>query len=1086
VHNIINQEVTKIMTIQLQEYIDKIHQAPLDKLKGASWLENHLLLELGLNDEKLDEFPKHLHPHCGFGLKSWQYPNQFSKYLVWLSEQNIGSYLEIGCRHGGTFIITVEYLQRFGTLDIAVAIDPFYSDIVHSYAKFKNNIIYLTIASQDLEMKNILNQNYFDLILVDGDHSAAGVRHDYHLVENRAKFIALHDIVNNVCPGVVHLWSNLKNSYGQTFEFVEQYESLLHSYLGIGIVDTTSKKYSSIQIEPVKIEPILEKHYRPFWSVMIPTYNCANYLEETLKSVLAQDPGPEQMQIEVVDDGSTKDDPEAVVKEIGQGRVTFFRQPENVGAPANFNTCVQRAKGHWVHILHGDDVVLPGFYNRLKEGINQEANLGAAFCRYIIMDENSHWQNLLSPIERKTPGILEGFLASMCLINRIMTPCIVVKRSVYEELGGFNLELFHSADWDMWKRVILNYPIWYEPQILACFRQHSTSDTSRLQRTGDNILEALRAIEISQTYLPPILVEYLSNKPQERHGLAALEKASKVLQTGNLEVAIAQIKAAIGCNQSPKFIKSIFEVLWLDLSTQLIETNSLPLTAFKSLLSEAQFLYKLRENISNYQTSPKNADLINELQEQRQRIAEKWLNLPYEELKDNYLGEQGIAHRLIIDSGFIIELTIDQNQVFVQTLSQKLLEVNDESKYYNYLLAGMLYFRAYQLDLTLQFSTIPQWLLQEYIKFIFASSKEDTEKCSLYQQKAIDELYRCLCVDETIDKNKMARNVLHTPSFMPPQQTSVTDPYVYIRYREILEKVLSLNWYKIEYEFGERTQRRRKIRLAILADNFTDKGSTRSTLPIYEYLSREFEVTLLCLANYNTALEKYCQSCASAFVVLPEDLWNKIDLIRNLDLDILIIEVDDGGRNNQVYLMSLFRMARVQIATGEVVAKMCSPNIDEHILLKESDNVASFLKEKLFKQEQKLLINRLKLRETNYLIFPDWSKDENLLYSELSQVLATLSNSTCVSQISLIIDTNKIDKNEVDALLTAISMNLIMDQGLESLEELQISYSANLSQSQWDLLLPCITGRIKLENEDRDTIVNASAENILECQLSEL
>ena len=112
------------------------------------------------------------------------------------------------------------------------------------------------------------------------------------------------------------------------------------------------------------IAPVSEAVNRPLWSVMVPTYNCANYLELTLKSVLEQDPGPEQMQIEVIDDRSTKDDPEAVVNEIGKGRVSFFRQPQNVGAQANFTTCVQRSRGHLVHILHGDDAVLPGFYRR--------------------------------------------------------------------------------------------------------------------------------------------------------------------------------------------------------------------------------------------------------------------------------------------------------------------------------------------------------------------------------------------------------------------------------------------------------------------------------------------------------------------------------------------------------------------------------------------------------------------------------------------------------------------------------------------------------------------------------------------------
>src|SRR5439155_15058238 len=63
-----------------------------------------LLLQLGLNDEGMHEMPPALHPHCGQGLRIWQYPIQFSRYLVELSRLEVRSYLELGVRHGGAFV----------------------------------------------------------------------------------------------------------------------------------------------------------------------------------------------------------------------------------------------------------------------------------------------------------------------------------------------------------------------------------------------------------------------------------------------------------------------------------------------------------------------------------------------------------------------------------------------------------------------------------------------------------------------------------------------------------------------------------------------------------------------------------------------------------------------------------------------------------------------------------------------------------------------------------------------------------------------------------------------------------------------
>lgn len=79
-----------------------------------------------------------------------------------------------------------------------------------------------------------------------------------------------------------------------------------------------------IPIKPPIIKPIANSEARPLFSIMIPSYNCTRYLTTTLTSVLCQDPGPLNMQIEVIDDCSTDGDVKLLVDEIGKGRIGFY------------------------------------------------------------------------------------------------------------------------------------------------------------------------------------------------------------------------------------------------------------------------------------------------------------------------------------------------------------------------------------------------------------------------------------------------------------------------------------------------------------------------------------------------------------------------------------------------------------------------------------------------------------------------------------------------------------------------------------------------------------------------------------------
>ncbi|MBV8886847.1 MAG: glycosyltransferase [Chroococcidiopsidaceae cyanobacterium CP_BM_RX_35] len=297
------------------------------------------------------------------------------------------------------------------------------------------------------------------------------------------------------------------------------------------------------------LAPVSDDQQRPLWSVMIPTYNCANYLRETLMSVLAQDLGSEVMQIEVIDDHSTEDDPAAVVEEIGQGRVTFYRQPQNVGHTKNFQTCLERSRGTLIHLLHGDDCVLNGFYCKLQQAFAENSDIGAAFCRYIYMDEHGHWQ-LISLLEKPQSGVLDHWLEKIAVEQRIQTPSIVVRREIYETLGTFDSRLSWTEDWEMWVRITAHYPIWYEVEPLALYRMHANSSTGRRTRTGENIRDLRKAISLMKDYLPDDCADTLSESALRFYAFYALNDARRFVMQRDMHAALNQIREALLCCSS--------------------------------------------------------------------------------------------------------------------------------------------------------------------------------------------------------------------------------------------------------------------------------------------------------------------------------------------------------------------------------------------------------------------------------------------------------------------------------------------------------------------------------------------------------
>jgi glycosyltransferase involved in cell wall biosynthesis len=296
---------------------------------------------------------------------------------------------------------------------------------------------------------------------------------------------------------------------------------------------------------------------------MIPTYNCAHYLRKALHSVLCQDPGRDAMQIEVIDDHSTNDDPEAVVKEMGKGRVNFFKQPENVGYIRNFETCLHRSSGRLIHLLHADDYVLDGFYSKMQQAFEADLAIGAVYCRHIIMDENGHWRRI-SPLEQPESGILKNCVERIYVRHPIQAPSIVSRRDVFEKLGGFDRRISCSGeDWEMWVRIACKYPIWFEVEPLAVYRSHSASLSGYAARSGQDLKDVRRAYEIISSYLPETIMKKLSRKSREFWAFCGLNNAVNMLAAGDMAATIAQMREALKFSFSLKVI--IMSLFYLSL-----------------------------------------------------------------------------------------------------------------------------------------------------------------------------------------------------------------------------------------------------------------------------------------------------------------------------------------------------------------------------------------------------------------------------------------------------------------------------------------------------------------------------------------
>jgi len=204
-------------------------------------------------------------------------------------------------------------------------------------------------------------------------------------------------------------------------------------------------------------------------SVIIPTYNRAAYLQEALESIFQQTLPPAE--VIVVDDGST-DDTEEVVRRA-RVPVQFVRQ-EHQGVVAARNLGLQKATGDLIAWLDSDDLWEPNFLETTVSLLAKDRTLDGVYTGIAIIDADGVRLGTSTHVE--PPERLSDVLTRQVVIST--TSSIVIRKTCYDQVGGFDARFRIKEDADMWLRMARQFRIIGVPQPLMCYRIHATNTMS--------------------------------------------------------------------------------------------------------------------------------------------------------------------------------------------------------------------------------------------------------------------------------------------------------------------------------------------------------------------------------------------------------------------------------------------------------------------------------------------------------------------------------------------------------------------------------------------------------------------------------
>lgn len=209
-------------------------------------------------------------------------------------------------------------------------------------------------------------------------------------------------------------------------------------------------------------------------SVIIPNYNYERFLREAIDSVRGQ--SYRDMEVIVVDDGST-DGSKEVIESYGLKIEAIFQK--NQGVAAARNNGVAASDGEFIAFLDADDAWMPSKIERQTEKFADDPKLGMVHVGVVEIDDGG------TELRKRTDGQCGSVANELLQFERPVIlgggSGIMVRRDVFNEIGGFDPQMSTSADWDLFYRIAKRYSVGFVPGVLLRYRVHSSNMHSNIR-----------------------------------------------------------------------------------------------------------------------------------------------------------------------------------------------------------------------------------------------------------------------------------------------------------------------------------------------------------------------------------------------------------------------------------------------------------------------------------------------------------------------------------------------------------------------------------------------------------------------------